>query len=102
MNMLDFSAKEDLSITRDSTGQVQYYYGKLLLNNFNSFSQTMVTLPVQLTPPIGKLEQLYFQWTDVNGIQLDNNDCEWSVTVQIVENQVQATADSGTPAIPKK
>jgi hypothetical protein len=100
MNMLDFSAKEDLAITRDSTGQVQYYYGKLLLNNFNSFSQTMVTLPVQLTPAVGKLEQLYFQWTDANGIQINNADCEWSVTVQIVENKVQATADSGTPAIP--
>jgi hypothetical protein len=100
MNMLDFSAKEDLSITRDSTGQVQYYYGKLLLNNFNSFSQTMVTLPVQLTPPIGKLEQLYFQWTDANGTQINNADCEWSVTVQIVENQVRATTDSTIPAIP--
>jgi hypothetical protein len=100
MNMLDFSAKEDLSITRDSTGQVQYYYGKLLLNNFNSFSQTMVTLPVQLTPPIGKLEQLYFQWTDANGTQINNADCEWSVTVQIVENRVQATTDSTIPAIP--
>ena len=62
----------------------------------------MVTLPVQLTPSIGKLEQMYFQWTDINGTQLNNADCDWSATLNIVENQVQATGDSTIPAIPPK
>lgn len=98
MNMMDTTGEENLSVTRESTGAVQNYYGKLLLNDFNSFSQTMITLPVTLNPPLGKLEQMYFEWTDLTGAKIDNKDCEWSAVLQITESQVTTSAESTLPA----
>lgn len=100
MNMMDSAAKEDLAVTRDPTGQIQQYYGKLLLNNFNSFSQTMVTLPVQFNPPLGRLAQMSFQWVNLVGEQINNGDCEWSAAIQIVESLVQPVATATFPALP--
>lgn len=98
MNMMDTTGEENLAITRESTGAVQNYYGKLLLNDFNSFSQTMITLPVTLNPPLGKLEQMYFEWTDITGAKINNKDCEWSAVLQITESHVTTAVESTLPA----
>jgi hypothetical protein len=91
LNRLDFSGTENLAITRESTGSTKTYYGKLLLNNFNSFSQTFVQNPVTFNPSLPKLEQLYFEWDDITGVNISNTDCEWNISVQITEELIKGT-----------
>jgi hypothetical protein len=100
MNRLDSTAKEDFKITRESTGQIQFYFGKLLLNDFNSYSRSFVNNQLVFNPPIPKLENMYFEWVDVAGNQIDNNDCEWACSITITESKVRATATSGQPKLP--
>jgi hypothetical protein len=100
LNRMDNTFKEDFKITRDSTGQVQNFHGKLLLNNFNTFSQTFIFNNQPFNPPIGRLDQLYFQWVNIVGDQIDNNDCEWSATCVIAESRASATTASTIPALP--
>lgn len=100
MNRLDSTAKEDFKITRESTGQIQFYFGKLLLNDFNSYSRSFVNNQLIFNPPIPKLENMYFEWVDVAGNQIDNNDCEWACSITITESKVRATATSGQPKLP--
>jgi hypothetical protein len=100
MNRMDNTFKENFKITRDPTGQVQNFHGKLLLNNFNTFSQTFVFNNQPFNPPIGRLDQLYFQWVNIVGDQIDNNDCDWSATCVITESRTTATASSLIPALP--
>ena len=85
MNLVDTTAKENLALTLDSTGGTKQYYGKLLLANFGSYAQTMIMNPVQFNPPLGKLDHLTFQWVDNTNQVINNGDCEWTATVQIVE-----------------
>ena len=40
---------------------------------------------VTFNPPIGKLDKLSFSWYNSAGVLLNNNDCDWSGSVQIVE-----------------
>jgi hypothetical protein len=93
MNLLDFGSAENLSVSRDSTGATKTYYGKLLLNSFNSFSQTLVQNPVSLKPPISKLESVSFQWLEFNGNQVNNTNCDWNISISISE---QLTGTSST------
>jgi hypothetical protein len=85
MNKMDISKPENFAQTRDTTAQSGLYNSKLMLNTFGSFATTFVQSPVIFNPPIGKIDTLSFNWYDANGILLDNNDCDWSGTVQIVE-----------------
>jgi len=85
LNLVDTTAKENLALTLDSTGGTKQYYGKLLLANFGSYAQTMIMNPVQFNPPLGKLDHLTFEWIDNTNQIIDNSDCEWTATVQIVE-----------------
>jgi len=85
LNLVDTTAKENLALTLDSTGGTKQYYGKLLLANFGSYAQTMIMNPVQFNPPLGKLDHLTFQWIDNTNQIINNGDCEWTATVQIVE-----------------
>jgi hypothetical protein len=85
LNLVDTTAKENLSVTLDSTGGTKQYYGKLLLANFGSYAQTMIMNPITFNPPLGKLDHLTFQWIDNTNQVIDNADCEWTATVQIVE-----------------
>jgi hypothetical protein len=94
MNRIDSGAAEDLQITRESTGQVKAYFGKLLLSGFAQNATTIISLPIEFNPPLGKLETLSFQWVNSVGVQLDNIDCEWSCTVNLTEQKNEATADS--------
>jgi hypothetical protein len=94
MNRIDSGAAEDLQVTRESTGQVKAYFGKLLLSGFASNATTIISLPIEFNPPLGKLETLSFQWVNSVGVQLDNTDCEWSCTVNLTEQKNEATVDS--------
>ena len=98
---MDNTYKENFKITRDTTGQVQNFHGKLILNNFNTFSQTFIFNNQPFNPPIGRLDQVYFQWVNIVGDTIDNNDCEWSATMVIQENKATATVGSTIPALPK-
>jgi hypothetical protein len=100
LNRMDNTYKENFKITRDTTGQIQNFHGKLILNNFNTFSQTFIFNNQPFNPPIGRLDQLYFQWVNIVGDTIDNNDCEWSATMVITENKSTATAGSTIPALP--
>jgi hypothetical protein len=100
MNRLDTTAKENFKITRDSTGQVNNYHGKLLLSDFNTYSRSFVSNQVTFNPPIGRLDQMYFQWLDNAGVQIDNFDCEWSASMTVTENKQIATTGSTLPRLP--
>jgi len=85
MNRLDISQPENFSRTQDTTAQSGVYNSKLILNNFGSFATTFVHSPVNFNPTVGKLDKLTFAWYNSAGVLLDNADCEWTGTVQIVE-----------------
>jgi len=94
INTLDVTDNEDLSITRDSTGSVKEYYGKLLLGDFNTYSRTFISNQVIFNPPIAKLDKLSFEWIKPSGMRLDNNDCEWNASLVITEYGSSQTLDS--------
>jgi hypothetical protein len=94
INTLDVTKSEDLSISRESTGSIKEYYGKLLLGDFNTFSRTFISNQVSFNPPIAKLDKLSFEWITSTGARLDNNDCEWSASLAIAEYGNTATIDS--------
>lgn len=100
MNRLDTTAKENFNITRDATGQIATYHGKLLLADFNQYSRSFISNQVTFNPPIGRLETMYFQWLDNGGTPIDNFDCDWSASVTITESKVRATVGSTLPALP--
>ena len=98
MNHMDTGSKENLQITQDTTGSLKSYYGKLLLNTFGSYSQTMISNPIEFNIPIPKIDKLTFAWYDNIGTVINNNDCEWTVVIQIVEQIDLITAeDAGIP-----
>lgn len=86
MNKMDISMPENFTQTLDTTAQSALYNSKLLLNNFGQFATTFVQCPVNFNPTIGKLDKLSFSWYSSNGTILNNADCEWSGTIQIVES----------------
>lgn len=96
MNKLDFGGRENLSVTRDSTGATKTYYGKLLLNNFNAFSQTLVQNPVTFQPPISRLESVSFQWLNFDGTQVNNTNCEWNISISVTEQLTKSQSAAPT------
>jgi hypothetical protein len=86
MNNIDTGSKENLQVSQDTTGSIKSYYGKLLLNSFGSFSQTMISNPIVYQTPIPKIDRLTFTWFDNTGTTINNNDCEWTMVVQLVES----------------
>jgi hypothetical protein len=99
MNRLDISRQENYAQTRDAQAESQLYNCKLILNNFGSPATTLIQNPVMFNPPIGKLDKLTFTWYDITGAIIDNSDCEWSGSIQIVETMDVATIDSTIPKI---
>jgi len=85
LNGLDISNKENLALSRDTVGEKEKYYAKLLLNSFGSFAQTLVQSPKPLVTPVGKLEKLTFTLKDANNNIINNNDCEFNVVLEISE-----------------
>ena len=86
MNRMDTTLKENLAATNEPTGTTKSFYGKLLLANFGSYAQTMISNPLSFNPPFGRMDKLTFQWVNQVGTVIDNNDCEWNAVVQIVES----------------
>jgi hypothetical protein len=99
MNRLDLTRRENYSQTLDSTGDVDKYNAKLLLANFGAYAQTAVQNPVSFNPSLGRLDRLTFTWVDQNGNVIDNNDCEWSAVLQIVEQRNVQTVGSTLPKL---
>jgi hypothetical protein len=97
MNRLDISRQENYAETRDAQAESQLYNCKLILNNFGSPATTLIQNPVMFNPPIGKLDKLTFTWYDITGAIIDNNECEWSGSIQVVETIDVATTDSTIP-----
>jgi len=85
MNRMDTTLKENLAATQEPTGTTKSFYGKLLLANFGSYAQTMISNPLSFAPPFGKMDKLTFQWVDATGAIINNPDCEWNAVIQLVE-----------------
>ena len=94
MNRLDISRQENYSVSHDTQAESRLYNCKLILNNFGTYATTLVQNPVLFNPPIGKLDKLIFAWYDRNGALINNDECEWSGSIQVVETVDVATADS--------
>jgi len=97
MNDIDHTDVEATGKSQDSTGQVSHYFGKLLLNNFGCWAQTLIEAPKTFKPVLGRLERLNVTWTDRHGNVLlgtDAESCDWHMTVRIIEIVESATASS--------
>lgn len=94
LNRIDTSGKENLSATREPTGQVGGYNTKLLLTTFGGYAQTAINNPIQFNPPLGKLDRISFQLMDTTGTVISNIDCEWNAALQITEILDQPTIGS--------
>ncbi len=99
MNLLDTTGRETLSNTLESTGEVRKYFGKLLLNSFGSYAQSMIGTTVTFNPPLGRLDKMTFSWVDIDGNVIDNNDCEWSAVFLVNEQADITTAESTLPRL---
>lgn len=86
MNRMDFGGKENLKETNEPTGSILGYNGKLLLNTFGNYAQTIIQNPVYFNPPLLKLDKLSFTWFDTAGSAITNTECEWNAAIQIVES----------------
>jgi hypothetical protein len=99
MNRMDFGGKENLKETTDSTGQINGYNGKLLLNTFGSYAQTIIQNPVYFNPPVLKLEKLTIQWYDTAGTIITNTECDWNAAIQLVEEIPVVNVKGKNPVI---
>jgi len=99
MNRMDFGGKENLKETTDSTGQINGYNGKLLLNTFGSYAQTIIQNPVYFNPPVLKLDKLTFQWFDTAGTLITNTECDWNAAIQLVEDIPTVNIKGKNPVI---
>jgi len=87
MNRIDTGAQENLSQTLEPTGYTKAFHGKLLLANFGSYAQTLVSNPISFNPPLGRLDKLTVTLVDAAGVTLNNVNCDWNAVVQIVEKK---------------
>ena len=86
MNTIDTSEKEYISQSQDTFGQSSKYFAKLLLNTFGNYTTTFVQAPKIFNPVLGKLDKLHLQLVDQFGAIINNNDCEFTVTLQVEES----------------
>ena len=85
MNRMDTVAQENLSLTKEPTGTTKAFYGKLMLANFGSYAQTLISNPISFTNPLSKLDRFTFQLVQPDGTIVDNSNCEWNAVLQITE-----------------
>jgi hypothetical protein len=95
INGMDSGGKENYVTSREPSGTTRQYYCKLLLTSFGGNATTFIHNPIKFNPPINRMTNLQFQWVDSKGLLIDNNDCEWDMTVNIREL-------SSVPQIPNK
>ena len=86
INGLDTGSKENYSMSREPTGSTKQYYCKLLLTGFGGNATTFIHNPITFSPPLNRITNLHFQWLDSKGVIIDNNDCDWSMTVTVSES----------------
>lgn len=94
INRLDTTGKENLQATREPTGLVGKYNIKLLLANFNGYTNTAIMNPVEMNPPLARLDKITFQLMDLAGNIINNADCEWNACLNISETLDQPTAQA--------
>jgi hypothetical protein len=85
LNNLDVSNKENLSLSRDTSGQSKRYFAKILLNTFGSFSQTLIQAAAPFITPLGRLDKISFQLVDAFNNNLNNSDCEYNIVLSVDE-----------------
>jgi hypothetical protein len=95
INGMDAGAKEDYGTSREPTGSTKQYYCKLLLTGFGGNATTFIHNPITFNPPLNRITNLHFQWIDTNGLVINNNDCDWNMTVTLTESYE-------TPVLPDK
>jgi hypothetical protein len=91
MNRMDTGQKENLAASQETTGATKAFHAKLLLANFGSYAQTLISNPLSFSPPIGRMDKLTFNWVDVTSATIDNADCEWNMVIQVVEQKDMTT-----------
>jgi hypothetical protein len=79
------SAKENLAETRESQGEDNRYFSKVILNEFGNYTKTAIVLPKDFNPVLGRMEVLTCQLVNKNGTQINNVDCEYDMVVEITE-----------------
>lgn len=85
MNRMDTTLQENLSVTHEPTGTTKSFFGKLLLANFGSYAQTLISNPISFANPLDRLDRITFQWVNTVGAIINNNDCEWNAVISITE-----------------
>ena len=88
MNDVDHTSLENTALAQDSTGEVGDYFGKLLLNNFGCWAQTLIEAPKLFRPVLGRLERLNVDWLNRHGEPLTGPDaatCDWHMTLRVTE-----------------
>jgi hypothetical protein len=94
MNGISVTEPENLSLTRDSMGQNQRYFAKILLNDFGSISRTAVQMPKEFSPATNKFDTFSFELVDKLGQPIVNSDCDSDLTLQIVEERTDLKIDT--------
>jgi len=97
LNAMDVGGRENYISGREPTGATGQYYCKLLLTDFGGNATTFIHNPVVFNPPLTRLSHLTFQWTDSLGNILNNNDSEWDMTLNLVENVSRKLVFSNNP-----
>ena len=100
INGLDTGSKEDYSTSREPTGSTKQYYCKLLLTSFGGNATTFIHNPITFNPPLNRITNLHFQWLDSKGNIIDNNDCDWSMTVTVTEHYEMPVLPTTMPFTP--
>ena len=100
INGMDAGGKENYKTTREPSGTTNQYYCKLLLTTFGGNATTFIHNPISFNPPVNRLTKLTFQWIDVNGNIINNNDCDWNMTVNISERSDVTTVPPASAAKP--
>ena len=88
MNCVDHTGVENTGLSKESSGQVSHYFGKLLLNTYGCWSQTFIESPKLYSPALGRLERIQCTWTDRTGNKIAGQDaisCDWHMTLRITE-----------------
>lgn len=88
MNTVDCTGTENLSVSQQSNGLTNVYFGKLLLNDFGAYAQTFLESPKIYQSPLSRLDRIIFNWVDKTGVAITGPDalsCEWHMTLRIFE-----------------
>jgi len=102
MNRMDTSGRENLSVSQEPSGMTKAFFGKILLANFGSYAQTVISNPISFPNPLSKLDKFTFQLVQVDGTIVNNADCEWNAVLQITESLVQTKQDKPVLIAPTK